>query len=243
MESLPTASSVLERVLHRAEQTSRSDEASKYTYDKRSVVEELDSNGKPTKTTEKIYHVELIDGIPFPRLIRIQDRDLTQEELQRQDKKEQDFRRKIAARDPKLPANRDDDSLNEKLINRYEFNVERRDFLNSRPVLVLSFRPKKTHPAEKSIEDRVLNRLSGLVWIDEAEAEVAQVQVALTDDLSLGWFGMIGSLKQCDVTIERQRLPEDVWVNKTFTVSLGGRKVFTPMRYRTSDHCYGFRKP
>lgn len=242
-DSLPTASSVLQRVLLHAEQTSRSDGSSKYAYEKKSVVEELDSEGKATKTTEKIYHVMPIEGIPFSRLIRIQDRDLTREELKEQDKKEKEFRDKIAARNPKLASERDDDALNARLVERYDFKVERRGSLDNRPVLVVSFRPKKPHQPEKTIEDKVLNRLAGSVWIDEPDAEVVQVQVRLLEDLSLGWLGMIGSIRQCDVTIERQRLPEGLWVNKTFAVSLGGRKVIGSMRYRTSDQCYDFRKP
>jgi hypothetical protein len=93
------------------------------------------------------------------------------------------------------------------------------------------------------MEDKVLNRLAGQVWVDEAEAEVLQVRVGLTEDLSLGLFGMIGSIKRCDVNIERQRLPDNVWVKKSFAVLLAGRKVFSPMGYRTVEEFYNFRKP
>ncbi len=129
------------------------------------------------------------------------------------------------------------------MIGRYDFKVEKREQLDSRPVLVLSFQPKPGHSGEKTIEDKVLDRLAGRVWIDEAEAEVVRVQVGLTEDLSLGWFGTIGSIKQCDVKIERQRLPDGTWVAKTFAVSLGGRKVFAPMRYRSLEESSHFRKP
>lgn len=240
---MPTAQSVLERVLQRAEAAGKDDTESKYTYEKRSVSEDLDSTGKPTRTMEKLYLVRPIQGVSFSRLIRIQNRELTEQERQAQDKREQDFRRKLDEKHSRAAAKEDNDALSSELIGRYDFKVQKREPLDNRPALVLQFRPKSTRASEKSIEDKVLNRLAGRVWIDEAEAEVARVEVGLTEDLSLGWLGMIGSLQQCDVKIERQRLPDGTWVAKTFEVSLGGRKVFSPLRHHSLEESYHFSKP
>lgn len=242
-ENLPTAQSVLERVLRRAQAAGQEDKESMYTYEKRSVFEDLDSTGKPTRTMEKLYLVRPIQGVSFSRLIRIQNRELTEQERQAQDKREQAFRRKLAEKQSHPVAKETEDTLNADLIGRYDFKVEKREQWDNRQVLVLSFRPKPGHTAEKSIEDKVLDRLAGRIWVDEAEAEGARVQVGLTEDLSLGWFGTIGSIKQCDVKIERQRLPDGSWVSKLFELSLGGRKVFAPMRYRSLEESYHFSKP
>jgi hypothetical protein len=137
----------------------------------------------------------------------------------------------------------DMDKLEASLVDRYNFQAEKRERIDDRPVVVLSFRPKKAALPEKGMADRVFNRLAGRVWIDETEAEVVQVEVGLTDELSLGWLGMVGSLKQCDITIAKQRLPENIWVNKSFAVSLRGRKVLSSMRLRTTETFYNFRKP
>jgi hypothetical protein len=241
-ENLPTAATVIQRVLRRANDAGPAREASMYAYEKSALSEGLDDTGKPIKTTRKTYQVTPVQGIPFARLIRINNRELTPEELKAQDRKEQEFRRNIAEKDPKTAAEDEEDTLNDKLVQRYDFKVEKRDWRDHRPVLVLSFRPKKAKTSEKRVEDKVLNRLAGQVWVDEAEAEVVEVHVGLTEDLALGWFGMIGSIKQCDVRIERQRLPEDVWVDKIFEISLGGRKVFSPMHHHSLEEFYNFRK-
>ena len=96
---------------------------------------------------------------------------------------------------------------------------------------------------EKKIEDKVMKRLAGTVWIDEEQSEVVQLKLGLTADLSLGLFGMIGSLKQFDLTLERARLPEGVWVERKQTLVLGGRKIFSSMHYRTVAESSNFRKP
>lgn len=242
-DNLPTAESVLQRMLQRAQAMAREDNESKYTYEKRTVFEELAENGKPTRTRQKVYLVRPIQGVPFSRLIRIQNRELTEQERQVQDKREQDFRRGLAVKHPHAHDKEDEDALSPELIGRYDFKVEKRERLDNRPVLLLSFQPKQARPPEKSIEDRVLDRLAGRVWVDEADAEIARVRVGLTGDLSLGWFGMVGALRQCDVEIERQRLPDGTWVAKSFAVTLGGRKVLAPMRFRSVEEAYNFTKP
>jgi hypothetical protein len=242
-EKLPDASWVIRRVLERAQATDPTAEESKYMYEKRSVSEELDATGKATKIVNKIYQVTPIEGVPFSRLIKIQNRDLTEEEREQQDRREERFRRKLTEKKSQAKRQTEQETLNSELIDRYDFKLEKRVRVDDRPVLVLTFRPKKAHAPEKTIEDKVLNRLAGQVWVDEAEAEVCQVRVGLTEDLSLGLFGMIGAIKQCNVVIGRQRLPDNVWVKKSFTVSLGGRKVLSAMGYRKVEEFYNFRKP
>jgi hypothetical protein len=242
-EKLPDASSLIQRVLQRANETEGASKEAKYMYEKRSLAEELDDAGKAIKTTEKVYQVTPIEGVPFSRLIKIQNRDLTEEEREAQDRREERFRQRIAEKRLQAKSKHDDEALTSDLIERYDFKVLRRDHVNNRAVLVMSFRPKNPHPPEKTIQDKVLNRLAGQVWVDEAEAEVLQVRVNLTEDLSLGLFGMIGAIKRCDVKIERQRLPDNVWVKKSFAVSLGGRKIFSAMGYRSVEEFYNFKKP
>jgi hypothetical protein len=239
-DPLPEASSVLARLEQRSDEVARTGRAAGYVYKKRTQAEELDNSGKAVKATEKIYEVVPIDGVPFSRLVRIQDRDLTEEESKQQARKEAEFRRKLAEKGAR--ARREDELLNVGLIARYDFKMERRDKVENRSVLVLSFRPKPKHAPEETVKDRVLNRLSGTLWVDEEEAEVVRVEVGLTEDLWLGWFGMVGSLKRCDFKIQRQRLPDGVWVNKEQTLELAGRKVFTPLRGRTLEEFYDFRK-
>ena len=90
--------------------------------------------------------------------------------------------------------------------------------------------------------DRVLNRLAGTLWVDEADWEITRLKVHLTDELALGWFGMVGSIKQLDFELEEERLPAGDWVVKKQTLTLCGRKVLSAMRHRTIDECSDFAK-
>ena len=63
------------------------------------------------------------------------------------------------------------------------------------------------------------------------------------EGISLGWFGMVGSLKQCDFSLENQRVADGVWLKAKQTILIAGRKVVSALRYRSTEEEYGFRKP
>src|SRR5262245_15216656 len=129
---LPDASAVMNRVVQRAEEMARTGVARKYGYEKRSVTEEFDASGKTTKSTEEIYEVVPIGGISFSRLVKIQNRDLTEQEIKAQNRKEEEFRRKVAGMNSEQLAEEKDDSLDMHLIERYDFKVEGRDSFRNR---------------------------------------------------------------------------------------------------------------
>jgi hypothetical protein len=241
--ALPDASQVIERVVQRADDVACAGEAGKYAFEKHSISEELDTLGKATKTTERTYEVIPIQGVPFSRLVRIGNRNLTEQETKAQNRKELEFRKKVARNDAETMAEKNGDWLDKDLVDRYDFKVEGRDSFQSRPVLILSFNPRKNHGVEKTIEDKVLNRLAGTLWVDEKEAEIAQLKVGLTEDLSLGWFGAVGSLKQFDLKLVRAPLADGVWVTQKQVVMMCGRKIVSSMRHSTLEESSNFRKP
>ena len=96
--------------------------------------------------------------------------------------------------------------------------------------------------------------MAGRVWVDEADAETARLEVGLVQPVFLGWFGLLGSLTQCDLSLERQRMPDGVWVNTKQALLIQCRKLTaicaTELRkYRaglggwTAKPCHGAARP
>ena len=236
---LPSASNVLQRVIERAAQVSRGEKNQKYSYSKRSLTEELNSRGEPTHSTEKLYRVELIRGWPFERLVQVQGQELSEEEIEKENQREEKFRNRIAGKDMKQRRDKREAWITPELLARYHFSVISNDVCENRKALVLAFKPKPSNP-EKTVEDKIFNRFAGLLWIDNEDAEIAKLDVYLTEDLSLGWVGMLGSLKECHLTLQRQRMPEGTWVNAKHTLFIIGRKLLSTMRIRSSEESSGF---
>jgi hypothetical protein len=240
---LPPAAEILSRFVKRAQDVARQTEKNPYQYEKRSLMEELDPQDQVIKTTEKTYRVRLIAGLPFSRLVKIQGRALSPSELQKEDQREQAFRQKVSALNFKKMADNKETWLTPQLLDRFEFTVKERVRFNERNTLVLNFRPKSGKLPVQSMQDQIMNRLAGQVWIDEEEAEAAYLTVHLSETVSLGFLGVLASLKRCDLVFERKRMPDGVWVNTKHTMLILGRKLFSSMSYRITEESRDFARP
>jgi hypothetical protein len=186
--------------------------------------------------------VTLIAGLPFNRLVRIQDRELSNEESSIEDAREARFRRKFINADAKNMAAQREGLLTPELLGRYQFVVEKRVALSNRPTLVLKFKPKEGTLPSNSVTDKFLNRMAGRVWIDEAEADTARIEVSLVEPVSLGFLGWLGSLNQCEMSLQRQRMPDGMWINTKQSLLIQCRKLTANLRYRTTEVGSGFQK-
>src|SRR5437899_717194 len=144
-EPLPNPTNVLARVLARASEVAGGTNTEKYAYEKRSVLEELNSRGEAIRSTEKTYRVVLIQGWPFSRLIKVQGQRLSEAQMRREDQREQEFRNKIAGRDLGKMARKRENLITPELIARYEFRVLSKETCQGRNAVVLEFKPRRTN--------------------------------------------------------------------------------------------------
>jgi hypothetical protein len=241
-QQLPAASEVTRRMIERSQAVAGAVAAPQYIYEKRSLLEHLDATGRPMNSEEKVYQVTLAAGLPFNRLVRIKGRELSGEELRREDDREERFRRRFVSADAKKLAAQKEGLVTPELLDRYQFAVVQRVVLSNRPTLVLTFKPKEGDLPDNSVQDKVLNRMAGRVWVDEADADTARLEASLVAPLALGWFAVLGSLSRCDVSLERQRMPDGVWINNKQVLLIQFRKLAATVRFRTKEACSGFQK-
>lgn len=239
-DDLPRAEDVVERVLARARFVAQ-EQTNGYAYDKRTVVSELDAQGRARKKTEKLHRVTLIGGLPFTRLVKVQGRDLTPQELEKENQREIAFRRKMTSVDLDKKAARKEPLATPELMGRFDFRVMKREWMEGRPVLAVSFEAKPTAP-DKTIEDRVYKRVAGTVWVDEADSELVKIDARLREAIPLGWFGAIGSLNQFHAVIERIRMPDGAWMNRRSSFHIVARKLLAAMRMQVTEESTGFHR-
>jgi hypothetical protein len=240
-EAMPTASEITRRMVERSQALARAD-GPQYTYLKRSLLERMDSEGQILSSEEKLYQVTLTAGLPFNRLLKIQGRDLSSAELAKEDAREEKFRKRFVSTDTKTLAARREGLVTPELLGRYDFVVENRIVLSNRSTLVLSFRPKAGGLPSAKVIDRLLSRMAGKLWIDEEEADTARIEARLIEPFYLGWFGWLGSLTRFELSLDRQRMPNGIWINAKQALLIQCRKMTTNMRFRTSEESSEFQK-
>jgi hypothetical protein len=233
---------VTRRMIERFQTVARADQGPQHTYQKRSLLERLDASGRTLKSEEKIYQVTLIAGLPFNRLVKVQGRELSPEELRREEAREERFRQRFVSADAKQVAARKEGLVTSELLGRYQFAVEQRVVLSNRPTLVLTFKPKDGTLPSRTVQDKLLNCMAGRLWIDEADADTARLEARLVEPVALGWLGWLGSLSQCELSLERQRMPDAVWINARQALLIQCRKVTTTTRFRSTEESSEFKK-
>ena len=109
-------------MIERAQVVARADEGPRYTYEKRSLLERLDVDWRPVSSEEKIYQVTLIGGLPFNRLVKVQGRELSAEELKQEDAREERFRQRIISGDRRELVARKEALVTPELLDHYDFH-------------------------------------------------------------------------------------------------------------------------
>jgi hypothetical protein len=242
VRQLPDASDVLRRMIKHAHAVASAESGSHYAYQSRSILEQLDGSGEVIDSQEKIYTVQLIAGYPIHRLTKIEGQKLSQEELDKEREKELQLRQRFSSLNMEDLAARKESWLTTNLLNRYEFKVTNRITYSNRSTLVITFSPKSGDLPVDGRQDRFLNLLTGTIWLDEEDADAVKVSIGLKETLSMGWFGLLGSLSKCDLTIERTRLPGGIWANTKQTFQIQLRKLAATKRFRMIERSSGFTK-
>jgi hypothetical protein len=240
-QTLPNARDVVSAMLERSAMVAGDEKSQPWAYDKVSVTDQLGDDGNVTSTVEKIHRVRVYRGVPFSRLVKIQGQPLSPAELRKEDKREAEFRKRISGRDPGQVASKKEPLIMKDLVDRYRFEVRKRELIDGRPTLQVVFAIDPEKLVEKSLQDRILNRLAGTVWVDEATSEVARLDVYLTRSFSLGILGILGSLSECRFNLTRKPMPDGTWLPHLQETQITARKLSTSVHFRVKERCSNFQ--
>ena len=161
-ESLPNASNLVQRMVARAQDVALAPQTNRYIYEKRALKTELDDKERVTESTEKLYQVTLIGGLPFSKLAKIQGQELTPAELEKQNQREIAFRQQVTRVDMKKRARNKEGLVTQDLADRFVFEAKRREIIHGRPTIILAVAPRPDAP-DKSIEDKIFKHVFGTV--------------------------------------------------------------------------------
>lgn len=122
--------------------------------------------------------------------------------------------------------------FDQNLASRFDFKLVGREQTNGLSLLVVDFAPKKKKLPEKGIQDRVINRMAGRVWVDEREYAIQKCAVNLTESISIVG-GIVGEAKKFNYGFERERTEDGLWYVRESSWHLEGRQVVV---HREADY-------
>jgi hypothetical protein len=238
-ETALTADAVIQKAVARAQQDESRGTQPAFDYSKVTVTEELDSSGKVKERKERVYEVSFRDGQSHVRILSVNGRAPDGAELRKQSENQTNFRQAFSN---SKSAKRDRENfLTPELAARFQFRfIDRRTF-NGRASYQIGFEPRSPRLPENKIVERVLNRLSGTLWIDAEEFEVARAEIFLRSEVNL-LGGVIGSLKKLAYTLDRTRVDEGLWFSTSSTGDFEARKLLDSTHIKTKSSSKNFRR-
>ena len=233
-----TADAIIQKAVDRATHSRAGKSCPAYTYTKVNVTEELDGRGKIKERKERVFEVNFSGGATSVKLLEVNGHAPAQSDVRFQSKTQSNVHQFFGQ-----PTTGEDDHnafLTAEIAARFDFVLVNQCTLAGRQTYQISFQPKNPQPPVHAILDRVLNRISGTLWIDAEEFEIARADVQLGSEVDvLG--GVVGCLRKLAYSMTRIRLAEGVWLHSFSSGDFEGRKLFEPMRIKTRSDCSNFR--
>jgi hypothetical protein len=196
---------------------------SQYTYREKQTEKSYDKKGVQTKTETslfEVFHDRDPDGV-YRRLIEKNGRPASEGEIRKQDQKHEKERarqvKKLASTSPKKLAKqkeREDREEREAIgeaFQLYDIAMEAREAVDGRPAIRLSFKPKPGFRV-KTDAGKMLSKMTGRAWFDEATQELARIEVETFQDISVG-LGVLGKLRKgAKATFRRRYVNDEAWL-------------------------------
>lgn len=186
-----------------------------YTFTEKRTERQLDAEGKIKKITTESYEVypSAEPGHTYRKLVERDGRPLPEEDLAKEDRKQQEREARAAARSAEVQAERrkkETEAIDE-IFRLYDIRIVRRELLEGRDAILVTFAPRPgvettTKPG------RIVKKFSGRAWIDESDRQLVRVEGELTDDLSFG-FGILAKLKKgARAELKRRKVNDEIWL-------------------------------
>ena len=118
-----------------------------------------------------------------------------------------------------------DFTVDREFLQRFQFTLVGRETINGRPTLILDFIPATTKPPERALNERVINRMAGRVWVDEGESVLAKADFHLSEKVNVV-AGLVGAVVSFTLSFDRARTADGLWFTPRLEWRLDAREVF-----------------
>jgi hypothetical protein len=234
-----TADEVVQNAVARGQQDQQGT-VPNFSYRKQTVVDQLDNAGNVKEHREKVYDVSCRDGRSHATLLEVNGHPPSDADLKQQSDNEMSIRQ-ITGEAKRPNGDNRENFLTAELVARFDFQLVGETNFNGRATHLISFQPKNPELPVHRLVDRLLNQISGTLWIDAGEFEVARADVSLRSEVNL-LGGLIGSLKKLDYTLERTRVADGVWFSTLSSGDFLGRKLLDTTHLKTKSQSVHFHR-
>jgi SepF-like predicted cell division protein (DUF552 family) len=175
---LPDIRQLMQEVMQHQKQLEKVRES--YTYSSTQTLQEVDGNGRVTKTETTENEDFFVNGHAIERTVKKNGQPLNDHEQQ----KETERVTKLVEKAEKTPSDQplEGPSIRiSRILEIMDITNARREIYRGRPAIVFDFVGRKDAKTHGLAED-ASKKLKGTMWVDEADREVAHADVSFVDN-------------------------------------------------------------
>ena len=195
---------------------------------------EFEKDGKLKKLDKKKYNFFYLNGDEVSTLIEKDGKPLSDEEQKKENEKTQKEIAEIQKREAKKEAKDekakeegkekkdDDDPGIETFLRVSQFVNPRHERFRGQDTLVFDFEPNPEYRA-RNMEEKVVQKLAGVVWIDEQAHDVARLEAYFVGDFHVAGGVLANLQKGTSFVFEQGYLNNEVWLPTYAEIHVGVR--------------------
>jgi hypothetical protein len=195
---------------------------------------EFEKDGKVKKLDKRKYSFFYLNGDEVSTLIEKDGKPLSDEEQKKENEKtqkeiadNQKHEAKKEAKDEKAKEEGkekkdDDDPGIETFLRVSQFVNPRRERFHGEDTLVFDFEPNPEYKA-RNMEEKVVQKLAGVIWIDEQAHDVARLEAYFVGDFHIAGGVLANLQKGTSFVFEQAYLNNEVWLPTYAEIHVGVR--------------------
>lgn len=239
-QPIPNLPALLDEV--RAHQLKTEQLRENYTFHHIEQVDDLDAQGKVETTTTTETEVFFANGYRIARLVKKNGRELSEAERTNEDRRIRKRVEEVMKKDRGQRKNRGGGGLSiSQILAMAKISSPRRITFHGRDTVLFDFVGDSGAHAH-SMEQSAAKKMSGSVWIDWADRQVARLEVRFDDNFRIGG-GLLASVqKGTAFEMEQSPLGEGLWMQVSNEQHVGARLVVKNYRENIHSRNVDFRK-
>jgi hypothetical protein len=196
-----------------------------YTFHEISLTDELDPKGAVKGIDSEERDVFFVNGYRIARLVKKNGKELSEGDR----KSEQNRITGLIEKDMKSPAghsfNRRGENVGvSQILPLMKISNPRRVSLHDRSTLAFDF-VGDPHAKARGMAENAARKITGTVWIDETDREVARLEARFDDNFRIGAGFLLNVQRGTSLIFEQSRIGEELWMPAVSEIHLAAREL------------------
>ena len=208
VQALPETPQLIREVREHQKQLDKARE--NYTFTSLQTTEYLDADGRVTKTENGEAEEFFVNGHQIGRLVKKDGKPLEGQEQQKETERVTKWVEKAEKPEQEQPKEGQQISLSH-VLEVADVRNPRRESYRGRPTIVFDFVGRKDLKAHGMSED-ISKRLQGTVWIDEADRQVAHLEVSFNDNFRIAGGLAVSVQKGSSFRFDQELVNGEAWL-------------------------------